>query len=391
MEGFAAHHRARPLHRRRGAAADGAAGLRAALAGGARAYQAHRCERRREAHAGRAVRRNGRGCPRRRSRRRALYGATLKSRDGKPRHDTRRGRCWRSARCAMSASPWRWLSPRLWPAARDAAEAIEVDYEATLPAVTDAKDAIGAGAPQLFDHIPGNIVFDWDNDTGDAPRRRTPRSPRPRTSSRLISSTTESLSIRWSRATPTPNITRPTAARRFSPRPKVRISCAIPLAELVLKLPKDKLRLISPNVGGGFGMKAFVYPEHALVVWASRKISAASENGRRTARKVSSPTIRAATTSRAPSWRSTAKAASWLYAFRSSPISAHICRRSAASCRRALTDLVSGLYAIRGDSHQRQGCVQQHRAGLCLSRRRPAEAAYLLERLVDAAAREDLA
>ena len=38
----------------------------------------------------------------------------------------------------------------------------------TLPAVTDAKAAIGAGAPQLFDHIPGNIVFDWDNDMGDA-------------------------------------------------------------------------------------------------------------------------------------------------------------------------------------------------------------------------------
>ena len=37
-------------------------------------------------------------------------------------------------------------------------------------------------------------------------------------------------------------------------------------------MPKDMLRLITPNVGGGFGMKAFVYPEHALVVWASRKL-----------------------------------------------------------------------------------------------------------------------
>ncbi len=45
-----------------------------------------------------------------------------------------------------------------------------------------------------------------------------------------------------------------------------------PLAEIVLKMPKEKLRLITPNVGGGFGMKAFVYPEQALVVWASRKI-----------------------------------------------------------------------------------------------------------------------
>src|SRR4029077_8603249 len=35
----------------------------------------------------------------------------------------------------------------------------------------------------------------------------------------------------------------------------------------------ERLRLITPNVGGGFGMKAFVYPEHALVVWASRKLA----------------------------------------------------------------------------------------------------------------------
>ena len=46
-----------------------------------------------------------------------------------------------------------------------------------------------------------------------------------------------------------------------------------PLAEAVLKIPKDKLRVITPNVGGGFGMKAFVYPEQALVVWASRKLA----------------------------------------------------------------------------------------------------------------------
>src|SRR5260370_15904263 len=44
-----------------------------------------------------------------------------------------------------------------------------------------------------------------------------------------------------------------------------------PLAEAVLKIPKEMLRLITPNVGGAFGMKAFVYPEQALVVWASRK------------------------------------------------------------------------------------------------------------------------
>ncbi|MFX9552203.1 hypothetical protein ABTO49_21725, partial [Acinetobacter baumannii] len=50
--------------------------------------------------------------------------------------------------------------------AQDAAEAIQVDYE-TLPAVTDGRAALENDAPQLFDSIPGNLVFDWDNDTSD--------------------------------------------------------------------------------------------------------------------------------------------------------------------------------------------------------------------------------
>src|SRR6516225_2656743 len=56
--------------------------------------------------------------------------------------------------------------------ARDAAEAIDVEYE-PLPAVTEASDAIAAGAPQLFDHISGNMVFDWTMTW------RTPRRPMP--------------------------------------------------------------------------------------------------------------------------------------------------------------------------------------------------------------------
>ena len=44
------------------------------------------------------------------------------------------------------------------------------------------------------------------------------------------------------------------------------------LAGQVLKIPETKLRVISPDVGGGFGMKGSLYPEDGLVLWASRKI-----------------------------------------------------------------------------------------------------------------------
>ena len=160
-----------------------------------------------------------------------------------------------------------------------------------------------------------------------------------------------------------------------------------PLAEIVLKIPKDKLRLITPNVGGGFGMKAFVYPEQALVVWASRKLArpvkwqedrsegfvsdnqgrdhttraelALDENGRFLGLRVSI----------------LANLGAYL-----SPFGCFVPTRS--------TDLVSGLYSI-GAIHVNVKGVCTNTVPVCAYRGagRP-EAAYLLERLVDAAARE---
>ena len=92
--------------------------------------------------------------------------APLVSRDGKPRHDTPRP-VLAVEKARHVGEPVALVVGETLTAARDGAETIEVEYE-QLPAVTQAKDAIASGAPQLFDHIPGNIVFDWDNDMGDA-------------------------------------------------------------------------------------------------------------------------------------------------------------------------------------------------------------------------------
>jgi aerobic carbon-monoxide dehydrogenase large subunit len=90
----------------------------------------------------------------------------LTNRDGTPRHDTPRP-VLAFGKVRHVGQPVALVVAETLAAARDAAEAIEVEYE-SLPAVTEAKDAIAAGAPLLFDHIPGNVVFDWDNDAGDA-------------------------------------------------------------------------------------------------------------------------------------------------------------------------------------------------------------------------------
>ena len=270
-------------------------------------------------------------------------------------------------------------------AARDAAEAIEVEYE-TLPAVTDAKDAISAGAAQLFDHIPGNIVFDWDNDAGNAKATDAAFAKAARVvaldlvNNRVVVNSMEPRNAiaDYDAASGRSTLYTATQGAHF-----VRD----PLAEIVLKMPKEKLRLITPNVGGGFGMKAFVYPEHALVVWAARKIARpvkwqedrsegfVSDNQGRD--HITRAELALDRKGRFLGLRVSILANIGAYL---SPFGCFVPTRS--------TDLVSGLYAI-GAIHINVKGVCTNTVPVCAYRGagRP-EAAYLLERLVDAAARE---
>ena len=71
----------------------------------------------------------------------------------------------RTGRC-ISASRWRWSSPRARLAAQDAAELVAVEYEALTP-VTDARAALRAGAPQIWPQAPGNLAVDWPGPAAD--------------------------------------------------------------------------------------------------------------------------------------------------------------------------------------------------------------------------------
>ena len=308
----------------------------------------------------------------------------LVSRDGKPRHDTPRP-VLAQGKVRHVGQPVALVVAETLAAARDAAEAIEVEYE-TLPAVTDAKDAVGSGAAQLFDHIPGNIVFDWDNDTGDAKATDAAFAKAARVvtldlvNNRVV---VNSMEPRNAIADYDPAGGRSTLYTATQGAHFVRD----PLAEIVLKMPKDKLRLITPNVGGGFGMKAFVYPEHALVVWASRKIARpvkwqedrsegfVSDNQGRD--HITRAELALDRKGRFLGLRVSILANIGAYL---SPFGCFVPTRS--------TDLVSGLYAI-GAIHINVKGVCTNTVPVCAYRGagRP-EAAYLLERLVDAAARE---
>lgn len=152
--------------------------------------------------------------------------------------------------------------------AQDALDLIEVDYE-PLPAVVDAKKATEPGAPQLHDNVPNNISYTWalgnkeecDKAFNEADKvveldlinqRLIATAIEPRAAVAQWDPYKEEMTL-WT-TSQNPNLTR------------------VVLSAFLLNIPEHKLRLISPDVGGGFGSKIPTYPEEALVPWAARKV-----------------------------------------------------------------------------------------------------------------------
>ncbi|MBW8758329.1 MAG: xanthine dehydrogenase family protein molybdopterin-binding subunit [Burkholderiales bacterium] len=151
--------------------------------------------------------------------------------------------------------------------AKDAAELVAVDYE-ELPPVVDLKSAAGA-ASSVHDDVPGNVCYDWshgDKAAVDAAFARAARVTRLEfANNRLV-----------------PNAIEPRAANaqytRHDDSYTLWVANQNPHVErllmtaFVLGLPESKVRVIAPDVGGGFGSKIFLYPEETALVWASRRV-----------------------------------------------------------------------------------------------------------------------
>jgi carbon-monoxide dehydrogenase large subunit len=153
--------------------------------------------------------------------------------------------------------------------ARDAAEKVEVTYE-ELPAVPDIRAAIAQGAPQLHPEAPGNIVYDWalgDEAATDAAFAKAANVVAIElTNNRLVPNAMEPRSAVASYDEAEEHFTLYTTSQN----PHV--------ARLVLSAfyniaPENKLRVIAPDVGGGFGSKIFIYPEEMVALWAAKKVN----------------------------------------------------------------------------------------------------------------------
>lgn len=152
--------------------------------------------------------------------------------------------------------------------ASDGAEAVEVDYD-VLPASVDPAQTQDASAPQLHEEAPNNLCVEWqlgDKDATDAAfgkanhvttlkfinNRKIPNAIEPRASIGEYDSGTDSYTLYTT--SQNPHITR------------------LLLAAFILGIPEHKLRIVSPDVGGGFGSKIPHYPEEALVTWAAKRV-----------------------------------------------------------------------------------------------------------------------
>ena len=152
--------------------------------------------------------------------------------------------------------------------ARAAAELVEVDYE-PLPAVVGVLDAVNAGAPQLFDEAPGNLCCDWalgDEAATDAAFAKAAHVAKlSLTNNRLIGNPMEP---RAAVAEYNPGTGHYTLYSTSQFPHVVRWL----MSALVLKIPEQKVRVVAPDVGGGFGVKQFLYGEEAIITWAAKKV-----------------------------------------------------------------------------------------------------------------------
>ncbi len=153
-------------------------------------------------------------------------------------------------------------------AAQDAAELVAVDYE-PLAAVADTAAAVEPGAPLVRDQAPRNVCFDWR--TGDrAATERAFAAAHHVTTIDLVNNRVVANPIEPRAALGDYD----RAADRYTLHTSSQGSHKLidVLSEHVLKVPAEKLRVVTADVGGSFGIKIFTYPEHALVLWASRKV-----------------------------------------------------------------------------------------------------------------------
>ena len=156
-------------------------------------------------------------------------------------------------------------------AGREAADLIAVDYE-PLAAAVDTVGALDPGQPLVWDEVPGNLCFDWEVGDGSVVAQAM-TGARHRIVLELVNNrvVVNSMEPRGAIGEYDPG---EDAFTLWSSTQGSHFLRNL-LAETVFKIPENRVRVVTPDVGGGFGMKLFLYPEHILVLWAAKQLGRA--------------------------------------------------------------------------------------------------------------------
>ena len=152
--------------------------------------------------------------------------------------------------------------------AREAAEMIEVDYQ-PLPSVVRGRTALAGDAPVLWDEAPGNLAYHVRRGDHAAVAEAMKDAAHivgvDVTNNRVIVVPLEPRAgiARYDAATDTMDLELTGQGLHGIRRQ---------LAEFIFKVAPERIRLSAPDVGGGFGMKNFLYPEWILLLWAARRL-----------------------------------------------------------------------------------------------------------------------
>src|SRR6202043_1418758 len=194
-------------------------------------------------------------------------GLPLKNRDGSPLLQTNRMPLM-TDKVRYVGDAVAFVVAETLARARDAAEAVVLDID-PLPAVTSAAEAAKPGAPQLYDHIPNNVALDYHY--GDAAKVEAAFAGAAHVTKLDITNTRVAVVAM-----------EPRAALASYDKASERYTIQVPtqgvagnranLAKNLLKVPNEKVHLLTANVGGSFGMKNINYPEYICILHAAKAL-----------------------------------------------------------------------------------------------------------------------
>ena len=170
-------------------------------------------------------------------------------------------------RARYMGEPLAFIVAESYEAALDAADLVEMDLD-PLPAVTDTEGALIAGAPELWPEAAGNLSLDWEIGEAKATDAAFETAAH-RVKMRLENNRVVAVAME-----PRAALAIYDEAAGFTLYASTQGVWAVQaaLAKSIFDIPLERLRVVTPDVGGGFGMKGFVYPEYALVMEAAKRL-----------------------------------------------------------------------------------------------------------------------